>query len=134
MIHLRPEAVLTGHVRGSGEAPLANVRVTLFQYLNGPLGRRMTAHATAVTNELGEYRIAGLEPEKYYARATPPAACAANGEKGSRYRPVFYSGSDTPGQAGLIELSMGRSHSLDFTLPAEGGATISGTIAAPEGA
>jgi len=135
-IRLRPQSVLAGHILGAGGAPLAGAKVGLGKLAVGRDGRAMSIQASVVTNQRGEYRIEGLEPDEYYVRAEPPARGPnTSGAAGPLYMVSFYPGSETAGDAHTVKLSEGQHlEGLDMTLPQRQGATIRGTVAATDGA
>lgn len=135
-IRLRPQSVLAGHIRGAGGAPLAGARVSLAKLAIGQQGRAMSMQASGVTNQRGEYRIPGLEPDEYYVRAEPPSRRPnPDAGAGPLYLIAFYPGTETIGDAQQVKLSEGQQlEDLDMTLPQRRGASIQGTVAAPDGA
>jgi protocatechuate 3,4-dioxygenase beta subunit len=133
-IRLRPQSVLAGHILGAGGAPLAGARVGLGKLALGQEGRAMSIQASSVTDQHGEYRIEGIEPDEYYVRVEPPARRPAAGA-GPRYMVAFYPGIETIGDAHPVKLSEGQHlDDLDMTLPQRPGASIQGIIAAADGA
>lgn len=135
-IRLRPQSVLAGHVRGAGGAPLAGARVSVAKLVNGEQGRAMSIQASGVTNQFGEYRILGIEPDEYYVRAEPPSLRPdPDGGAGLLYLVTFYPGTETISDAHQVKLSEGQHlEDLDMTLPQRQGASIRGTVAAADGA
>jgi len=135
-IRLRPQSLLAGHIRGAGGAPLAGARVSLAKLVIGQQGRAMSIQASGVTNQRGEYRIPGLEPDEYYVRAEPPSRRPnPDAGAGPLYLIAFYPGTETIGDAHQVKLSEGQQlEDLDMTLPQRQGASIQGTVAAADGA
>jgi protocatechuate 3,4-dioxygenase beta subunit len=66
-----PQGVITGKVVDSDGDPLPNVGVNLSREvtMKGGQKRRFPAGAQSVTNDLGEFRIAGVSPGTYYLGA-----------------------------------------------------------------
>lgn len=135
-IRLRPQSVLAGHIRGAGGAPLAGAKVSLAKFVMGQEGRALSMQASVVTNERGEYRIQGLEPDGYYVRAEPPSRRPdPKGGTALVYMVTFYPGTETIGDTHPVELSEGQHlEDLDMTLPQRQGASIQGTIVSRDGA
>jgi hypothetical protein len=133
-IRLRPQSVLAGHIRAGG-APLAGARVSVGKFFMGQEGRALSMQASGVTNERGEYRITGLEPDEYYVRAEPHLR-QPDPEGGALVSMVsFYPGAETIGDAHPVKLSEGQHlEDVDMTLPQRQGAGIRGTIASIDGA
>lgn len=135
-IRLRPQSVVAGHIRGAGGAPLADAKVGLGKLVNGQQGRAMSIQYSGVTNERGEYRIAGIDPGEYYIRAhLPPRRSDPEGGAGPVYLLTLYPGAETIADAQQVKLSEGQHlENLDMTLTQRSGVKIQGTIAAADGA
>lgn len=135
-IRLRPQSVLAGHVRGAGGAPLAGAKVSVAKSIVGENGRAMSIEASRVTNQRGEYRLEGIEPDEYYVRVEPPARQPSpDGGAAPLYMVAFYPGTETAGDAQQVKLAEGQHvEDLDMTLAQRQGASVQGTIAAADGA
>ena len=74
VFRLTPHAVIAGRIRDVEGEPLANVQVQAMRYRSFQGGKRLSSFGRATTNDLGEYRIAGLAPGQYYLSASlrPP--------------------------------------------------------------
>lgn len=68
-VKLTPHAVVAGRVFDEEGEPLANVRVTALQrrYMQGK--KQMVPVGGAQTNDIGEFRVAGLRPGSYWISA-----------------------------------------------------------------
>lgn len=73
-LKLDKEAVLAGRVLDSAKQPVSGVRITAWvrSYSNGRL--MFGSAGSARTDDLGEFRLAGLSPRVYYLSATPTTA------------------------------------------------------------
>jgi len=73
-IELRPAAAISGRVADSdgASAVTVEVRALVPAYQNGQ--RILRAVQSAITNDLGEYRLFGLPAGRYYISASPAAA------------------------------------------------------------
>jgi protocatechuate 3,4-dioxygenase beta subunit len=69
-IRLIPSSVISGRVLDAAGEALSDVRVQAVASNSAGGGSRTAA--TALTNDLGEYRIHGLAPGDYYVLAMPP--------------------------------------------------------------
>jgi protocatechuate 3,4-dioxygenase beta subunit len=91
-LRLTPYGVLTGRILDADREAVVNAQVQFVrsQYVNGK--KALAATTTASTNDLGEYRVFGLKPGKYYIYAQdffgPPTL---SGDK-EQYVPVYYPG------------------------------------------
>jgi hypothetical protein len=134
-------AVITGRVTDElGEpVPSANVTVARLQFLQGQQRPSMSGNAT--TNDVGEYRIFGLAPGRYYVSATmnqgfvgPPNDTLEGSDARIGYASTFYPG--TAEMAAAQRLTVGVAQTLSDIniglLPARL-ATISGVAIDSEG-
>jgi protocatechuate 3,4-dioxygenase beta subunit len=107
--HLQQAAVITGHVYDETNDPIegANVEVMRFIYVRGK--HQLVDGQEASTNDQGEYRIYGLEPGRYFVRATHSGNAFMNlvAEGQVLYPPVFYSNGDSPDRATPLDLKPG---------------------------
>src|SRR5258708_7529229 len=98
----------------------------------------------AVTNDLGEYRLAGLPPEEYFVSAVDTGAkmsgagllglpgdmfMEANEEEDTdKYAPTFYPAATRPEQAERVFLEAGSDVKADIQLQHEKMVTVSGLV------
>src|SRR5580704_4162375 len=70
LFRLLPSGVISGRIQNENSDPLPWVRVSALRatYLRGK--RTLSSEATVVTNDLGEYRLFGLRPGRYFLSAT----------------------------------------------------------------
>jgi hypothetical protein len=73
-LKLTPHAVITGRILDDEGEPLSNVRIMLqgYRYMQGRKQLTMTGGGGS-TNDLGEFRLFGIAPGKYFLSATPVA-------------------------------------------------------------
>ena len=119
---LTPHSVVTGRIVDEDGEAMANVYVHLsrFSWTNGK--RTLAPGEGASTNDLGEYRIFGVAPGKYYLSAaynrnefqqTRDAGDAA----ASDYATVYYPGTIDPHSATQIEVPKSdRLSGIDLTM------------------
>jgi protocatechuate 3,4-dioxygenase beta subunit len=138
VIRLTPQGVIAGHVLdGSGE-PIPEVSVQAIQSRQAGLSKRYFVAGSATTNDLGEYRIYGLAPGRYYVGG------AYRSDSG--YAAVFHPGVAEAARAVPIDVSAGgevlglnltilETHSLRIrgVLQSAAGLNLQGTmiVAAP---
>jgi protocatechuate 3,4-dioxygenase beta subunit len=104
-LKITPQGVISGKVIDDEGDPVTSASVQLLRsiYLDGR--QQLTQSGFAQTNDLGEYRLFGVNPGKYYlnAAATRPA-----GEKGGdSFTPTYYPGTIDPAAAGSLEVTPG---------------------------
>ncbi|MFZ5929421.1 MAG: carboxypeptidase-like regulatory domain-containing protein [Acidobacteriota bacterium] len=113
---LEREAVVAGRVLDEARRPLVGVRISVLGY-GYRHGRPMWwTQATARTNDLGEYRIAGLAPGKWYLVARLPMlnlqspTTPRRTDEPVKGRPlvVFYPNADQPDGAEALYLTPGE--------------------------
>jgi hypothetical protein len=125
-IKLTPQAVVTGKVEDEDGFPVRDADVQVFRYrlVNGE--RKLTAASSpgGKTNDLGEYRIAGLPAGRYYVRASPGNL---HGNWDARYHAQYYPAAIQPGDATRVEVKAGQERGgVDFRLTRLEGVTVEG--------
>ncbi len=128
LFRMLPTAVISGRVTDEDGDPLSDVRIIAQKRRPGKSGRESIA--TAGTNDLGEYRIAGLFPGQYWIVAIP-APDARDYEKpqqasapqsdnapqqDTRYLTTYYPGTFDALQASPVTLKAGDEMPIGFTL------------------
>jgi hypothetical protein len=115
-IRMTPHAVISGRVLDADREPLAYVSVQAmrYRYINGR--RQLTPGGQASTNDLGEYRIFGLPPGRYYlsavARNTGPEMMFSADRSPQQaieegYVPTYYPGVTDPSGAAPLDVAAG---------------------------
>jgi len=107
---LQRTAAITGRVVDEFGDPAPNVIVTpmRYMYVNGE--RRMEPSGfSASTNDLGEYRVYGLMPGRYFVAAMlRPMNFADDGGDGTAYLPTLYPGTGSPSEAQRVIVAPGQ--------------------------
>lgn len=119
VLRMSPQAVITGRALDDDGEPLPNVQVFLLRYVSWQGRHHLQQSDQATTNDLGEYRLFGLSPGKYYLGATPdPYRADPNHfDSGQGYAPVYYPGTSDPAGAKAIELQPGTFlRGIDITM------------------
>ena len=115
---LTPHSVIAGRVQDEIGEPVANasVRAVRYGYQYGRGRKQAIQVGSATTNDLGEYRIFGLQPGRYFVVArdestlsagTPPEDRSANPRGAEDYVPTFYPGTTDAQSAGQVDISAG---------------------------
>lgn len=124
-IAMTPQAVLTGRLRDEEGEPVQYAMVSLGRY-SYMQGRRQVLNTTmAQTNDLGEYRLFGVAPGRYYLSATArntqqygltvDRSGAQQAEEG--FAPTFYPGTNELSAATRINVAAGSTlQGLDMVL------------------
>ncbi len=113
VIQLIPQAVIAGRVADENNEPLASVDVSAkrYTYLQGK--KQLTSAGLAMTNDLGEYRIYGLAPGRYYIVASYNRwDYEASQDRSANpllenYVPTYYPGTADPAAAVPLEAGAG---------------------------
>ena len=128
VFHMLPTAVITGRVTDEDGDPMSNVRVVVEKKTPGKANRGSLG--AVATNDLGEYRVAGLFPGQYMVVAMPPpdsrdygrprakgaAVPASEAQPETRYVNTYYPGTADGSQASLVALKAGDEMPVNLTL------------------
>ncbi|HEY6389182.1 MAG TPA: carboxypeptidase-like regulatory domain-containing protein, partial [Candidatus Acidoferrum sp.] len=126
LFRLLPSAVISGRIQNENGDPLPWVRVSALRatYTRGK--RTLSSEVTVVTNDLGEYRLFGLRPGRYFVSAIyKPGQRLESGEEDedvadagkSGYVPTYYPNSTDPTKGVAITIKTGDEiSSTDFLL------------------
>lgn len=132
---LTPQGVITGRVLDEDGDPMANVMLQCQRYMYRGGKKQLMPAGAANTNDLGEYRMFGLAPGKYYLSAqyrgfdfnvnVPNAR--KDYEEG--YAPVYYPNSLTADAAAPLEVTAGAQiRGIDLTLTKTRAVRIRGQV------
>lgn len=145
-----PDAVIVGKVLDEDGEPVPGVRISVLKwgYRNGRR-QMIPAGPGNSTNDLGEYRVFGLAPGKYYVSATPGngmmfiSTGGANlvtisGPESDRgdvaYAPVFFPNTFDPAHATPIDVKGGDEiGGINFRLIPAKGVRVYGRVVMPQG-
>jgi carboxypeptidase family protein len=146
VIRLQAAAVVEGRVTDEDGDPMAEAQVALLRQ-TFVAGRSHWEQVGAErTNDLGDYRIAGLAAGNYFISVTPPpdfrsliettgnAPAPRNGAAGSEkpapaaYQTTYYPGTRDRGQAEPIQLHAGDDFPANFALTPSPTLTIRGSV------
>ena len=128
VFHMLPTGVITGRVTDEDGDPMSNVRVIIQKKVPGKAKRG--SMGAAATNDLGEYRVAGLFPGQYWVAAMPPpdfrdyarplakaaATAGSDAQPETRYVTTYYPGTTDGAQASPIALKAGDEMPVNLTL------------------
>jgi hypothetical protein len=134
VLRVAPLGVIAGHVRNEDGDPAQNLQVSLMTYQYSASGRQLSSRGTAVTNDLGEYRLFGVAPGKYYLKASP-AAMRRNSDDDETYVASYYPGALDPTGAAPVDIGAGQElRGIDFLVRRARTVSVRGRVIKPEGA
>jgi len=146
LIHVQAAAVVRGRVTDEDGDPLPNAQVAVLRQTFVSGHSRWEQAGAERTNDLGEYRVAGLPAGSYYVSVSPPpdfkvliesAGAAAQlqlHEKGpdkpapTSYQTTYYPGTGDRGQAAPVPLRAGDDFVADFSLTPSPSLSIRGSV------
>ncbi len=144
VIRLQAAAVVEGRVTDEEGDPMAEAQVAVLRQTFVAGRSRWEQVGGERTNDLGEYRIAGLAPGNYFVSVTPPpdfrSLIETSGTAASRpatafdkptptaYQTTYYPGTRDRGQAAPIQLHAGEDFPMNFSLTPSPSLTIRGSV------
>jgi hypothetical protein len=149
-IRLQAAAVIHGRVTDEDGDPMANADVSVLRETYSSGRRRWEQAGGERTNDLGEFRVAGLAVGSYYVSVSPPpdfkslienagaaksadsnpASKAASSDKsaGTSYQTTYYPGTPDRSQAAAVQLRAGDEFPVNFSLTPSPSLTIRGSV------
>ncbi len=130
VLKLTPEGIVTGVVTGDDGEPLERVQVRLMRQVISNGRKRWQTRSQAMSDELGEFRVANLVPGTYYllaeAQRLPTARTAAEPNVG--YAPAYYPGVPERTAASAIEVRGGQMAQVELRLRSQPLYDVSGVV------
>lgn len=151
-LHVRLEAaaVVRGRVTDEDGEGLSNAQVAVLRQRFASGRSRWEQAGAERTNDLGEYRIAGLPPGDYYVSVSPPpdfkslidgagavtvdagnrnaGASAADKPASTSYQTTYYPGTADRSQAAPVQLQAGDDFPVNFSLTPSPSLSIRGSV------
>jgi hypothetical protein len=129
-IRLPRAASLSGRIVDEAGDPVQGVRVEALE-MRSVRGRRLPVQAAyALTNDIGEFRMGGLNPGAYYLRASSTETWTSDdGRESFAYAQTFYPGAATLEDTQPLSIALGQQASgLDFALMPRPAQRITGML------
>jgi carboxypeptidase family protein len=144
LFRMLPTATITGRITDEDGDPMSGVRMFALRKKPGKSMRESVS--SNATNDLGEYRLAGLFPGQYTILAMPPpdfrdyekasekspSTAAENGRSAespdTRYLSTYYPGTNDPAQAAAVEVKAADEIPVNLTLVPARTYRIRGTV------
>jgi protocatechuate 3,4-dioxygenase beta subunit len=142
-IRLQAAAVVRGRVTDEDGDPMANAQVAVLRQTFASGRSRLEQAGAERTNDLGEYRIAGLAAGNYYVSVSPPpdfkslieaagvgadSRTANDKSAATSYQTTYYPGTADRSQAATVELHAGDDFPVNFSLTQGPSLSIRGTV------
>jgi Carboxypeptidase regulatory-like domain len=126
LFRMLPSAVISGRIQNENGEPLPWVRVSALRATYRQGKRSLSSEVTVVTNDLGEYRLFGLRPGRYFLSAIyrpgqrlEPVEDDVDSEDAGKsgYVPTYYPGTSDPAKATALTIKTGDEiSSMDLLL------------------
>jgi Carboxypeptidase regulatory-like domain len=126
LFRMLPSAVISGRIQNENGEPLPWVRVSALRATVRQGKRSLSSEVTVVTNDLGEYRLFGLRPGRYFLSAIyrpgqrlEPVEDDVDSEDAGKsgYVPTYYPGTSDPAKATALTIKTGDEiSSMDLLL------------------
>jgi hypothetical protein len=145
VIRLQAAAVVEGRVTDEDGDPMADAQVAVLRQTFVAGHTHWEQAGAERTNDLGEYRIAGLAAGSYFVSVTPPPDFrslieatgnasagnpnnAATDKPAAAYQTTYYPGTRDRAQAAPIQLHAGDDFPANFSLAPSASLTIRGSV------
>jgi protocatechuate 3,4-dioxygenase beta subunit len=125
VFRLTPDGVIVGHVLDEDGEPMQGASISAMRFRSMRGKRQLMPFMSSSTDDLGEYRLFGLVPGKYYLSATyrqqrmmmPAQDSTPGGTPDEDYAPTYFPGTSDPTGAAPIDVAAGTVLSgIDVTL------------------
>jgi hypothetical protein len=139
VVKLTPQGVVTGRIVDRDGDPVSGAWVQLLRFRYQQGRKQLQASDIGSTNDLGEYRIFGVAPGKYYVCATYQRNAllnqtvdrSANAPGIEDYVPVYYPGTADVATALDLRVTPGAQVRADLTLDKMRTSRITGRVVKP---
>jgi len=131
VIRMTPLGVITGRILDEDGDPIRRVEVRAMVYQYTAAGRQLAPRGSALSDDLGVYRIYDVEPGRYYLRAAS-MEMMGGGPGRESYGTSYYPGTPDATAASTIEVGAGLTlEGINLTLRATKTANIRGRVMNP---
>lgn len=130
LVDLWPAGSISGTVMGPGDEPLPGAEVRAYALVYTEDGIAMPLAGQVESDDLGEYRIFGLDAGRYLLWAGPPRGGTPSGHFYANAAGAYYPGTTAPMQALPLDLSWGQQlQRINFRTAASPGSSVRGVVA-----
>lgn len=140
VLKLAPRSVIAGKVYDRDGEPLEHAQISLLRQQFDQAGEQWMPMNQVQTNDLGEYRIAGISPGRYRLSATyrdyrgmPPASQPLAETPEMSYIATYYGDTADPAKAQLVTVNAGGEAHADIRMQMAVTVRIRGRVIDPGG-
>ncbi len=136
VFRLTPHGVVTGRVLDEEGDTVAGAKVEALRTSSLQGRRALVPVSGSTSNDIGEYRIPGLAPGRYYLSVTYQLPAAFNrGGLEDRYAPTYYPGTADAAASAPLDIAEGQQlRGIDVTLTRVRTVRVAGRLSTPAGA
>ncbi|MBL8228485.1 MAG: carboxypeptidase regulatory-like domain-containing protein [Bryobacterales bacterium] len=127
-VKMTPNAVITGRVVDEDGEAMAGVQVEALRNRYSQGKRVLSVYKSANTNDLGEYRIYGLPPGRYFIAAAGRRGPRSSPESQDEYVTTFFAGTTDPASATYMEVGPAQQASADLRLRKQATVSVKGRV------
>jgi hypothetical protein len=129
IFRLTPPGVITGTIRDEDGDPVVGGQVQALRMTRVGGLQRASASGFSQTNDLGQYRIYGLDPGQYFIAANYQRPAMGNESATDVYLPTYYPSTANTGQATPVQVSAGDEVSgIDVELATAHSVSVRGRV------
>ncbi len=142
VVRLLPHGVISGRIVDEDGDPMASVYIQAMRYRYTQGRKQLATYGSATSNDLGEYRIFGLPPGRYYISAStsrgfggerfgpgPPQPPGGEPPTQQQYVTIYYPGTPDMATAAPVELAAGGEiRGLDLAMTKFRTVTVKGRV------
>jgi hypothetical protein len=113
MFRMTPNGVITGHVVDEDREPVAFRQVQAMRYRYTQGKKQLVSYGSANTNDIGEYRIFGLPPGRYFISVSARRSYTADRRNAAQQQPeeeyvaTYYPGTTDAASAAPLDIGPG---------------------------
>jgi hypothetical protein len=128
-VEMRRSAAISGRVLDADGDPVPLATVQLYEKLTAQGLSRLQFKRSHLTNDLGEYRLSGLDPGRYFAAVLPLSLRSPRGVRAFEFPNVYHPNAGSIKQSDPISVTWGiEREGIDFHLPRAMRTSVEGTV------
>lgn len=128
-IEMRRSAAISGRVLDADGDPVPLATVQLFERLTSEGLSRLQVKGGGSTDDLGEYRVSGLGPGRYFVAVLPLSLRSPRGVRAFEFPNVYYPNAGSIEESEPIAVSWGTERDgMDFHLPRAIRTSVEGAV------